>query len=246
MSSTHRTKADIPAGETWETPRWAVLRLLEEVYIPPGIWVEAGAGNGRIIQAVEEDRPGQVIWHAVEQRPECTANLERVGLHTAGLTVHKDDFLTWDARKVAKSEGRQLYAKPLPEAYFDVAIMNPPFSKSMEFLSKCLAIADHVFMLQRRNWVGSGANNGKNDLLRGCMPDELNLPDRLKFLQCGVFPNYPDDYKKVKLRGKPMPGDSIEYTWYYWPPAPDRFRFKGSTCNLMVTSKEERTALELL
>lgn len=243
MSSTGRSEI---STENWETPRWAVRRLLEEVYIPPGIWVEAGAGNGRIIQAVEEDRPGQIIWHAVEQRPECIANLERIGLHTAGLTVHQDDFLTWDARTVAKSEGRQIYARPQPEAYFDVAIMNPPFSKATEFLSKCLAIANHVFMLQRRNWVGSGSNNGKNDLLRGCMPDEFNVPDRIKFMKNGVFPNYPDDYKKVKLRGKPMPGDSIEYTWYYWPPSPERFRFKGSTCNLMSTSKEERIALELI
>lgn len=242
MSSTNRSEV---SSENWETPYWAVRRLIEEVYLPPGIWLEPGAGNGRIIQAIEQDRPKQIVWHAVEARAECAAKLSKIGKKTAELTVHTEDFLTWDARKVAKAEGRVIYGAS-PEPYFDVAIMNPPFSKSVEFLSKCLAIASHVYMLQRRNWVGGGSNNGKNLLLRECMPDELNLPDRLKFLQNGIFPKYPMDYKKVKLRGKPMPGDSIEYCWYYWPPSPERFRSRGSTCNLMATSLEERTTLELI
>lgn len=242
MSATHRTKEDKAAGELWETPRWTVRRLLEEVYLPPGLWLEPGAGNGRIIQAVEEDRPGQIIWHAVEAREECIPVLTELGRHTLGLTAYRDDFLTWNARKAAKAEGKDVAL----ERYYDVAILNPPFSKSLEFLSKCLALADHVFMLQRRNWVGGGTNTGKNDLLRGCMPNELNLPDRIKFLLNGIFPRYPADYKDVKLRGRQMPGDSIEYCWYYWPPPPERFRSRGTTCNLMATALEERTELELL
>jgi hypothetical protein len=235
MSSTNRGES---SSEVWETPWWAVRRLLEELYLPVGRWLEPCAGNGRIIQAVEEDRPGQIIWTAVESRVECKANLVQL----AGQVACPEDFLNWDARQAARIAG----ADVTQERYFDVAITNPPFTKTMEVLSKLLVIADHVLILQKNTWLGGGANNGKNDFLRSSPPDMLSLPDRIRFLQNGVFPRYPADYAKVKLRGRQMPGDSIEYSWYYFPPVPLRFRDYGLRQNLLTTDVEERTSLELL
>lgn len=235
MSSTNRGEL---SSENWETPWWVVRRLLEELYLPVGRWLEPCAGNGRIIQAVEEDRPSQIFWTAVEPRIECKANLVQL----AGQVACPADFLTWDARKAARIAG----ADVTQERYFDVAITNPPFTKTMEILSKLLVIADHVLILQKNTWLGSGSRNGKTDFLRSCPPDMLSVPDRIRFMIDGVFPRYPDDYKKVKLRGKQMPGDSIEYSWYYFPPVPGRFRDAGELRSLRSTPVEERTSMELL
>lgn len=231
MSSTNRGEA---STENWETPWWVVRRLIEEVWLPPGRWIEPCAGNGRIIQAIEEDRPGQFEWCAVETREECIPDLKALGAHT-----YCDDFLTWNSRAAAKKMG----CKVTNERYFDVAITNPPFSKALDVISKCLTIATFVVVLQRSNWTGGGSNNGKNDFLRGCMANVYPLPDRIHFLQNGTFPRHPVGHK---LQGRLMPGDSIEYSWYVWGPPDVRFQESGIIRNLQSTSLEERTTMELL
>lgn len=237
MSATHRTKEDKPSGENWETPHWVVRRLLEELFLPTGLWVEPCAGNGRIIQAVEEDRPRQITWHAVENRAECANSLRNLGIK---LVMHCPvDFLAqWNPRAIAKKLGRNVTSG---EKYFDVAITNPPFSKALEVAQKCLAIADHVVILQRNNWTGGGTNNGKNDFFRSMPPDLLCLPDRVRFMLNGEYPRYPEGSTNGKgedISGTMMPGDSIEYTWYYW--SPTRVREFGRYKNLASTSVEER------
>jgi hypothetical protein len=244
MTSTHRTKEDKPFGELWETPKWVVRRLLEEVWLPPGHWVEPCAGNGRIIQAVCEDRPGCISFTAIEIRKECRPQLEASGpqlILPGGMKrlIHcPTDFLQgFNALDHRKTTG---------PSYFDVAITNPPFSKAFEILSKCLVIAEYVVMLQRTDWLGGGSNNGKNDFLRNFPPDVYPLPDRIKFMIEGKFPDYPMDYKKEELRGKPMPGDSSDYSWFAWGPKDGRRREHGNTKNLASTPVEERTKLELV
>lgn len=239
MSSTKRASTS-PYGENYETPRWAVHRLLEELDLPVGLWLEPSAGNGQIIRAVNEDRPGQIIWHANELRTECLPKLRALRSTALDMRVYNEDFLTLNCRDLAAAEGRDVRN----ESYYDVAILNPPFSLSVPILSKCLAVAAHVVMLQRNNWIAAPKGD-KRVLLTGCMPDELHLPDRVRFLIDGKFPKYPADYKNKKLRGKTMPGDSIEYTWYYWPPSPLRFRRTGGSRLLLPTPVEYRTHLEV-
>jgi len=244
MTSTHRTKADKPFGELWETPKWAVRRLIEEVWLPVGHWIEPCAGNGRIIQAICEDRPKCISFTAVEVRAECKPRLEASGpqlIYPGGIKrlIHcPTDFIGGFNAK----DHRRLDVGP---SYFDVAITNPPFSKAFEILSKCLVIAEYVVMLQRTDWLGGGSNNGKNDFLRDFPPDVYPLPDRIKFMIDGKFPNYPTDYEKVELRGKPMPGDSSNYAWFVWGPKEERRREHGLTRNLAVTPVAERTEMEL-
>ena len=234
MSSTNRDPSI--HSENYETPWWAVNRLLEEVYFPPGLWLEPCAGNGRIIQAVNADRPGQIQWCAVEPRHECGPSLaQQEGI----LKICHEDFLTWNARKVAEKLGVRVQS----QRYFDAIITNPPFSKALDILSKCLTIATFVAILQRINWLGGGSNNGKNDFLRGCMPNVYPVPDRIHYLQNGEFPRYPPGHK---LAGRLMPGDSIEYCWYVWGPPDVRFQESGIIRNLLSTPVEERTTMELL
>lgn len=241
VSSTNRGEG---STELWETPLWTVRRLLEEVWLPPGEWCEPCAGNGRIIRAVNEDRPGAFRWTTCELRKECAPVLKQLDgvVNVACPTDFVKDFEAY------KQRGKHPQIADPRISFFDVLIMNPPFSLSMEMLSKALAISEYVVMLQRANWVGSGANNGKNDFLRGCMPDVYNLPDRVKFLIDGKFPRYPvgtmsRDGKK-DLSGQLMPGDSIEYCWYVWGPKATRMREAGLVRQLRVTSVDERTDQE--
>lgn len=238
MSSTNRGEY---SNSSWETPRWVVNRLLEEIDLPTGLWLEPCAGNGRIIQAVNYDRPGQIRWSAVELQANRYDNLKKI----PNVTAYNEDFLKWGAKSALKDLGVK-YDPASGRRYYDVSIGNYPFELSMDVLSKCLVLADHVVMLQRINWLGGGSNNGKNGFLRDCMPDVYPLPDRIRFLQDGVFPRYPEGYKNRKLVGRQMPGDSIEYAWYYWGPTPARFQDFGRVRNLRSTPVEERTEMELL
>jgi hypothetical protein len=239
MSSTHRNKEEKTLGETYETPHWVVRRLVEEIFLPVGLWVEPCAGNGRIIQAVEQDRPRQIAWHAVENRKECAANLRSLGVKM--MMYCPVDFLTeWNARAVAKKLGRDVTSG---QRYFDVCITNPPFSKALEVANRCLAIADHVALLQRSNWTGGGSNNGKNDFFRAMPPDLFPVPDRIKFMINGEYPRHPEgavNKKGEDISGRLMSGDSIEYTWFVW--GPERVREFGRYKNLASTPLEERLA----
>lgn len=236
MSSTNKGEL---STENWETPHWAVRRLLEEVWLPPGNWLEPCAGNGRIIQAVCEDRPGAISFTAVELRSECRPTLELAGVKKPNICC-PTDFLTWNVREHISKRSNGGVDR------FDVSMTNPPFSKSMEILSKCLVVSSYVAILQRLNWLGSGTNNGKNEFLHGCMPDVYIVPDRIKFLINGVYPRYPEGTRSrdgtKDLSGQLMPGDSIEYAWYVWGPPDVRFRQKGSVMTLRETSLEERSA----
>ena len=239
MSSTHRTKKDKPNGERWETPLWAVRRVLEEVSLPGGLWLEPCAGNGRIIRAVEELRPRKCRWHAVELREECAGRLRQLGIPLT-LYCPKDFLKEWNARALAKKYGVDISSG---QRYLDVAITNPPFSIALEVAQKCMAIADHVLILQRSNWTGGGSNNGKNDFFRSMPPSIFPVPDRIQFLLDGAYPRYPagtlDGHGK-DISGTLMPGDSIEYSWFYW--SPDRVREYGCYRNLASTPLEERKA----
>lgn len=233
MSSTRNEEA---YTSNWETPRWVVRRLLEDLDLPAGDWLEPGAGNGRIIEAMEEDRPGAYSFTAVEIRAECIPILKCLP-NAAGRVMHTD-FLTWDARSHRPKE-----AHCSESSYFTGAILNPAFPISVEVLQKCLVICDQVHMLQRLNWLGGGTNNGKNEFLQNFMPDVRTLPDRVQFLLDGEFPRYPPgavDSHGKSIAGRKMPGDSIDYAWYSWHHKAERFRDKGYISALRSTTLEER------
>lgn len=232
MSSTRNAEE---YQSNWETPLWSVRRFIEKTPLTPGHWLEPGAGNGRIIRALEEDRPGEYLFTAVEIRAECASSLAELPNVS---DLHITDFLTWNAR-----DHRPKEAVVSKDSYFTGAILNPAFPISMEVLKKCLTICDEVHMLQRLNWLGCGSNNGKNTFLENFMPDVRSLPDRVQFLIDGEFPRYPEGTKDGKGRnigGHKMPGDSIDYAWYSWGKKSERFRELGNIGTLGSTPLEER------
>jgi hypothetical protein len=238
MSSTRNAET---YTSNWETPRWAVRRLIEAENLPAGWWLEPGAGNGRIIQAMEEDRPGAYNFIAVELRPECKPALSQI---TCIKQLYCGmDFLTWNARDAWS----KIKERPVTEkgSYFTGAILNPAFPITLETLHKCLTICDEVHLLQRLNWLGGGENDGKNEFLQNFMPNVSVLPNRIQFMIDGEFPRYPEgavDSKGRSIAGRKMPGDSIEYAWYSWGQKPLRFQEYGRIRTLGITSLEERLA----
>lgn len=238
MSSTRNAENYI---SNWETPMWCVRRLVEAVNLTPGWWLEPGAGNGRIIRAMEEDRPGAYNFIAVELRNECKPHLSN--LPNVKQLYCGADFIQWNARDAwAKIKGG--HAEP-NSSYFTGAIFNPAFPITLQTLQKCLTICSEVHMLQRLNWLGGGENDGKNEFLNNFHPDVRVLPNRVQFLLNGEFPRYPPgavDGRGRSIAGHKMPGDSIEYAWYSWGQKPTRFKDYGEIRTLGITSLEERLA----
>lgn len=239
MSSTNRSEG---STENWETPFWTVRRLLEAVWFPGGEWLEPMAGTGRLIQAVNQNGPGGIRWTACELRSECAPGLKKLGL---ARTRCPEDFILDFSPDLHRGK-HPADVDPLVSMY-DVGIANPAFSLAFDALSKMLVCCEHVAILQRLNWLGSGVNNGKHDFLRSFHPDVYLLPDRVKFLLNGKFPRHPPGTKDGKGRnigGHLMSGDSIEYAWYVWGPKATRQRTKGEIMQLASTREEERTTME--
>lgn len=163
MSATGRG-ATRKAHDLYSTPRWAVDRLLERVDLPGGRWLEPCAGEGRIIQAVNETERVDISWTAIEIMPECRARLD--GATEAG-TVHIGDFLKLNA-------GGPKYA---------VAITNPPYFHAKQFVQRCQQIASVTVMLLRVNFF---ASEKRHEWLSADMPDLYVLPNRPSFTGQGT------------------------------------------------------------
>jgi hypothetical protein len=163
MSSTNRGRKGGGDAEFYPTPAWAttsIVRRLPE--LPRGHWLEAGAGDGAIIRAVNQLR-SDVLWTAVELRLEC-----RDDLVTAGADeVHIATFQEW-AR--ARIEAHRQRSGPRP---FQVAAFNPPFSQALAFVLLCLELADWVLCLQRLPWLGD--DRERHAHFSRNMPDTFNV-----------------------------------------------------------------------
>lgn len=173
--------------DTYLTPAWAVHRLLEACALPGGTWLEPCAGNGAIIRACSV-LAFQPVWHADEIRPECEASLRDL----AHYEIH--DFLT----------------QHRPDARYSVAITNPPFSLSLEFLRRCMEVADEVVFLQRLPWLASAKRAG---LFRRCTPDVYVLPDRPSFVNIRRRVRETKGKNTGKLKWVTTTTDATDYGW---------------------------------
>jgi hypothetical protein len=145
-------------NDVYPTPAWCVHRLLEEVRLPGGHWVEPAAGDGAIFRAVAEVR-NDVFWSALEIRPEC----ERVLAKTASVVIGNAIMRRWDFR-------------PEPIA---VVLTNPPYDYAEDFVARALATAPRVAMLLRLDFLGSVR---RSRFLRATPPDVHPLPNRPSFV----------------------------------------------------------------
>ena len=81
----------------------------------------------------------------------------------------------------------------------DLIVTNPPFSLSIEFVTKSLQESDTVCYLQRLNWLGSDT---RKNFWNSNPPDKiLVLSKRLQFM---------------KEMGLKSGTDSTEYAWFVW------------------------------
>lgn len=152
--------------ENGSTPLWAVRRLIEEVWLPPGTWLEPCAGNGNIVRAVREDRPEGIHFTMVELQLPCKESLLK--LSKANCIHCPREFVTG----FSPHEHRQLNEGP---SYFDVAITHPPMSIALAVTSKCLTIAEYVAILQPSGWLLHLKK--PDEFILKCPPDIYVLPD---------------------------------------------------------------------
>ena len=164
--------------EFFPTEREVVHALLESelLELPGGVWLEPCAGTGRIIEATRQVRD-DVSFFVAELDQRFAPYLEAVVDQELDHQLPYESFLgPWN----------------LPKA--DVAIFNPPFSLTMEFVLAAMERAETVVMLQRNGWFGSQA---RAPWLRAHCPSTYDLPWR---------PSFRPDGKT----------DQCDYSWYVW------------------------------
>jgi hypothetical protein len=159
-SKGRKRKDDAPSiAEFFPTPGWCIHRFIERAtFLPNGSWLEPCAGNGDIIQGINDKRPGKIEWSANELRSECEPALRKF---TNKTTI--GDFLKWEAQG------------PNP---YNVIITNPPFSLALAIIKKSLELSDYVAMLLRLNFIGS---TDRTPFFREFMPDIYVIPERPSF-----------------------------------------------------------------
>ena len=196
------------AGENdnFPTPRWALARFLDEWPALGQVgnrWVEPCAGDGVLIETANQYRD-DLIWTAVEVR-DTRQDLIRSGVGSSRALfadVFDLDFGDDDPAFVP----------------YDVALLNPPFRLTMEFLELCRKIARKTVLLQRMNFIGSGK---RNDYMRANTPDCWIVPDRVSFSQDNG-------------------NDSVENAWHVWPPDGDVARIHVLQTTPLAERKADR------
>lgn len=86
-----------------------------------------------------------------------------------------------------------------PFSNIDLIITNPPFSLSMEFITKSLSEAYTVIYLQRLNWLGS---QSRKEFWNNNTPDKIF-----------VLAKRPQFRKELGLE---KGTDATEYAWFVW------------------------------
>ncbi len=185
--------------EFFETPAWCVDRLMDEHWnqLCNADVIDPCTGTLAIPKAVD-------------------AYLESIGAQKPCWQLrdidwkHSADYRGFDVAIGDYVEASRLGSVDLAYA----CIMNPPFSRAAEFLVESMQHCDHVFMLQRLNWL---ASRDRHRLLSRFTPSVLVLPNRPDFTGQG--------------------GDSIDYAWFYW----SANKKKNPTVKVLgVTALEER------
>lgn len=169
MSATNRGTAR-QEGDFYETPAWAVHRLLDVWRPPPGLWLEPSCGMGSIIRAVNEwpgwateaeERPA---WRCVDIDP---FKIEAVWQEPGIKFAIAGDYVRWNLPPEIRVQR------------FDACVMNPPYSLADRFVKTALGQCDVVAALLRLNWL-AGAQRAR--WLRGNEPGAVFvLPNRPDF-----------------------------------------------------------------
>jgi hypothetical protein len=150
------------ANEFYPTPAWCVHRIIENLTLPRGRWLEPCVGYGAICDAVYLP---SIRW-------------TKIDIADTGYQQIQGDYLAMDASSMQK---------------FAACIMNPPFSRAVEFATQAMKHCRVVVMLQRMNWL---ASESRNEWLRANTPSVYVLPNRPSFINGTT--------------------DNQEYAWFVW------------------------------
>jgi hypothetical protein len=186
MSSKGRKTQPENEEEFFETPPPSTEALImsDLITLPPGRWIDPCAGRGSIVRTVNRIRT-DVDWIIRELQPRFEPDLQQlVAGRPRDVLLPCGDFVHMDWNF----------------GMADVAILNPPFSLTMQFLEACFDRAHWIACLQRTNFFGS---KGRAPWLRKYCPDIYSLPERPSFRADGST-------------------DSIEYSWFVFPPRHER------------------------
>lgn len=200
------TKGSRKSGaDNYPTPQWGIERFLEEwedLHEVGPRWLEPAVGDGVIVETVNRHRGG-LDWTCCDIRDTRPA-LRKVGLNGE---VRIGDFFEFPEFQPPASPA----VKP-----WDVAILNPPFRLTLDFILRCQALASCVVVLQRMNYCGSAT---RNVFFRETMPDLYVIPDRMSFTGDGK-------------------ADACEHAWHVWGPL--KSSNAGMVRVLATTPKTER------
>jgi len=222
MSATGRG-SERNEDDFYATPAWCVRRLLEAVRLPPGFWLEPGAGTGAIIEAVG---PGDIIWTAVDKK------LRPDRVMRSDTAWWEEDFLGDEVVCLAADMGG-----------FNVALGNPPYKLAQQFADRCFMLSKWTALLLRLNFLGSEERAGwweKHPADVYVLPNRPSFCVKAKCPNCGTQATYPADTKtlpalciKCGAKNRVTRTDATEYAWFVWPGA-------GQLYHLALTPESER------
>lgn len=173
MSSTNRGSSR-ENNDFYRTPAFCVERLLEEVELPKGLWLEPCAGDGAIIKACNsmysQWRP-PMKWRANEIDKKHESSLRKLMQH---YHLRIGNFLTMSVLDMYPEDHQE---------YPDVIITNPPFALAMQIIQHSFIFRPrYIVMLLRLNFLASAT---RNSFFKKYMPDIYVIPDRPKFTEKG-------------------------------------------------------------
>ena len=154
----------------YATPQWCVEILLAHCDLPAGEWLEPCAGEGAIIDAVNDCR-SDVQWSAGEIQPQFMGVLQ-----SKARTVVIGDFRD-SAKKLL-----EWYPHPA------VIITNPPYYMAHDIVTSAIRFTDFstiVAMLLPLTYL---ASRGRSQFLRFNVPDVYILSQRPEFVGGGTAP----------------------------------------------------------
>jgi hypothetical protein len=217
MSSTRKRKHGAHSVANYPTPAWAVQRFVEawdDFYDLDELgdrWLEPVVGDGTIVDVINKMNRSttEILWTTVDIR-DTTAALQAIGLSY-------DEILIGNFFDLLETE--------LRARRWDVAIFNPPFHLSFDFVMRCRAFAKTVVVFQSLNFLGS---SDRNEWIRYDVPDTYVIPDRVSHTGDGKT-------------------DSVYSAWYVWDGAPKQEgKFKVLQCtDLDIRKREQERARRL-
>lgn len=176
------TRTKRAKGDFYETPRWCIEAILPHLPLErAGLVVDAGSGTGAISAAVAAKFPRLEIIGI--EKDEGLVNQARArGLFAAEFLT--GNFETWTPPKAVDGL---------------TVIMNPPYSRALEFVQHALAIAKRGGTVTALLRGAFKAGRGRAEFHGKHPSDEFVLAKRPSFTGNGST-------------------DATEYSWFVWGP----------------------------